>query len=154
MIKTFTDRYEIAKLLNFGKYPVLSLDLEKDKKYIITGDEDTRYYKGQKVRWKKGDHYWHGDLCYFTDTRQLLISSDNAMITASFGYQDIIKDIEIANAPIIQENSPVVIVIHDSKKRLACVCLADIGDIRDFCSTATTINGDFSRVIKELEEHK
>ena len=151
-MKTFTDRYEIAKLLNFNKYPVLSLNLAKDKKYIIDGEEDTRYYKGGKVRFSKGDYLWHGDLCYFTDTKQLLITNDSACLKASFGYSDIAEDLEIANAPIIKENSEVVVVIHDSKKRLACVCLVEIGDIEKHCSTATTINGYWEKIIGGLEK--
>lgn len=150
-MKTFTDRRKIAKLLNFNQYPVLSLDLAKDKKYILAGDEDTRYYKGHKVKWQKGDYYWHGDLCYFIDTKKLQISNDNACITASFGYHDIIEDLAIANAPIIKENSEVVVVIHDSKKRLACVCLASVKEFSHHYSTLTTIEGDWGSVIESLE---
>ena len=151
MIKTFTDRYDIAKLLNFNKYPVLSLDLAKDKKYILVGEEDTRYYKGHKVRWKQADYYCHGDLCYFTDTKELQITNDSACLKASFGYADIAGDLAIANAPIIQENSEVGVVIHDSQKRLACVCLAEIKDITKNCAIATTIGGDWKDIIESLE---
>ncbi len=150
-MKIFTDRRKIAKLLNFNQYPVLSLDLAKDKRYILEGDEDTRYYVGHKVKWKKSDYFWHGDLCYFTDTKQLQISNDNACITASFGYHDIMEDLAIANAPIIHENSEVVVVIHDSKKRLACVCLASVGKFEHFYSTLTTIGGDWGSIIESLE---
>ena len=151
MIKTFTDRYDIAKLLNFNKYPVLSLDLAKDKKYILVGEEDTRYYKGHKVRWKQADYYCHGDLCYFTDTKELQITNDNACLTAGFGYSNIAEDLAIANAPIIQENSEIVVVIHDSYNRLACVCLASVGKFDFHCCVLTTIEGDWKSVIKSLE---
>lgn len=152
-MKTFTDRYEIAKLLNFGKYPVLALDLAKDK----LADFEGCYY-GQKVGWweenrRTGDKYlWHGNLGYWGDTKQLSISSDNACLKASFGYQDVAEDLANAQAPVIKENSPVVIIIHDSKKRVACVCLADIGKINNHCQTATTIEGDWQQVIKKIEE--
>ena len=151
-MKKYTDRYEIAKLLNFNKYPVLELDLATSKP-----KED--YYKGcyfgGKVRWVKhspsGENYiWHGNLNYYSDSG-LCITNDSACIKASFGYQDIKEDLEIANAPLIKDDCEVVVVIHDSVKRLACVCKTTIGKLDSHYSTSYHFEDDFKQTIKQLE---
>lgn len=150
-MKTSTDRYVIAQWLNFNKYPVLSLDLAttKAKENYLAG-----CYLGQKVRWlqhsSSGNYYWHGQLCFYKDSG-LQIDNDNACITASFGYHDIIEDIANANAPIIEENGEVVIVIHDSEKRLAIVCKTKITGISKFRTPAVSFEDDFKQIIKRLE---
>ena len=155
MMKITNDRYEIAKLLNFNKYPVLNLDLAKDK--IINSDNIFRgCYEGQKVRFEYFTHngekqLWHGNLAYFYDSG-LCVLSDSAVITKDFGYHDIEKDLEKANAPIIRENSECVVVIHDSEKRLAMVCLTTIKSINRFCMTAYQFESDFDDIIHQLEK--
>ena len=151
-MKTITDRYEVAKALNFNKYPVLNLDLAKDK---AKEDYLEGCYLGQKVRFKETTRqgesfYWHGQLCYFKDSG-LSISSDSACITASFGYRDIAEDLKNANAPIVAPNTEVVVVIHDSTKRVAIVCLTTIESINPNCSTAIQFEEGFKSIVKMVE---
>lgn len=151
-MKITNDRYEIARLLNFNKYPVLNLDIAKDK---MKDDFFKGCYKGQKVRFEYFNNrnekmLWHGTLAFFKDSG-LCIQNDSAILKKDFGYYDIVEDLENANAPIIRENSECVVVIHDSKKELAMVCLTTIKRIDRFCSTAYQFEEDFTDIIHGLE---
>lgn len=102
-----TDRQEIAKAMNFWKYPVLRINMEKpdrgydgyfvgDKVEVITPSEK---YPGSRER---------GNL-YFCDGK-FAISSEGACLHADFGYSDVIENLEWAQAPKLKAGQTVVII--------------------------------------------
>lgn len=115
-MKYLTDRHEIAKAMNFGKYPVLHINVETPEKGyegFYVGDEvkvmtpSKRYpdlYATGKLYWENGRY---GVLTHGT------------MLTSSFGYYDVMKRMKIAQAPVLHAGEQVV-VIEDFPERKQC----------------------------------
>lgn len=108
-MKRLQERKEIAKAINFGKYPVIKIDL---------ADKDEYGIKGTKVNIDfGGEHFVHAEIRAYNDTKYLTTSSYGSMLSASLSYQDYMKMVEYANAPIIKANQEIVIFLHDSSKK-------------------------------------
>lgn len=106
-----TDRHEIAVAMNFGKYPVLTINLENNP------FEGRRFAKGCRVRvaWDHKDRRYegmttHGELILDEDGK-LKISGEGATLTASFGYSDVMKMAAEANVPVVHKGQGVVVVM-------------------------------------------
>lgn len=113
-MKLLKTRTEIGKALSFAKYPVLTIDL---------ADADEYGLKGCRVRIDAG-HFSTGErylvdatLRVYRDERKLTVSSGGTCLSASFTYSDLVKRAEIAQAPIIEKDQEVVIVVLDSKNK-------------------------------------
>lgn len=107
-----TDRHEIAAAMNFGKYPVLSINLENRP------FEDSRFAKGCRVRvaWDHKDSRYagmttHGELILDEDGK-LKITGHGSMLKASFGYHDVMKMAAEANVPVVHKGQGVVVVME------------------------------------------
>ena len=115
MTNILKDRQEIAKAINFAKYPVLELDTANE---IVLGGM-VAGYNGSKVRVKwqyQGETlYLHCELKYFKDSKKLTVSSGGCTLAARFSYKDLMEMVEYSNTPIIDKNMEVVLVIHNSK---------------------------------------
>lgn len=146
-MKTLTDRKEIAKALNFGKYPVLYLDLANDQ---LKDYENC--YQGQRVKIARNDFYSYGKLSYWGDTNELTIASEGTMLSASFGFNDIHYMVLNANATEIKGDQEVVIVIMNSKTgQTAYPVITKTTKYTPNCQTAMKIEGDFKNVINLLK---
>lgn len=150
-MKKITERQEIAKALNFGKYPVLCLDLAKDK---IEGCEGC--YEGQRTKtewYYKGQKYYHnGTLAYWKDNNKLEIMSETICLKESFGYSDIEEMVLNANATQVEPEQEVIVVIINSERRVASYpYLTKTGKYNNNCITAMTIEGDFKEIIEALK---
>ena len=110
-MKRLTDRKDIAQALNFGKYPVIKIDL---------ADKDSYGIKGTKVRIDYGkDYYCHAVIRAYNDTKYLQTNASSTVLSASHGYDDYLDMVDYAAAPIIKANQDIVICLFDSDKKVA-----------------------------------
>jgi hypothetical protein len=99
--------------MNFGKYPVLRIDL---------ADTDDYGLKGCRVRidagtFRNGEPYIiDAELRVYRDEKKLTTFSSGACLHDSFGYYDYVKMTENAMAPLIRPDEDVVVAVYDSKK--------------------------------------
>lgn len=107
-----TDRKEIGKAINFGKYPVLFINRENRPYPEYVGD----YSIGCKVR-VAYDHgpsgiTTRGNLFFSNENGrdELAISSKGSMLKASFGRSDVLDMVEWAQAPVVHKGQTVVVV--------------------------------------------
>lgn len=124
-MKFLTDRKEIAKVMNFGKYPVVMFDLDSPKK----GWDGV--YEGTKVRLDTGKTFSDGtawiDDCGTTiyvdnfhegieDTienrlkAKIYLGHGGACISSDFGAYDVFRMAENAMAPMIHPGEKVAVV--------------------------------------------
>lgn len=115
-MKRLTERTEIARAINFKQYPIITIDL---------ADRDEYGIKGCKVcidngTFRTGEPYYVDATCrVYSDEKKLVFQSYGSCLHDSFGYSDIEKMLEYANAPVIQKDQDVLIVIIDSANRQA-----------------------------------
>lgn len=133
-MKKIVSREEFAKLVNFGKYPVLNVDMNQEGFM-------NEIYDGCKVRvdfgnFKSGERYLaKGEFKYYKSENKFYIASYGICISNRFTYEDAMDCVEYAQAPIIDEGKEVVIVVHNSKDRDLDVYLAKAINKNKFCST-------------------
>lgn len=123
-----TDRSEIAAAMNFGLYPVLTINLENRP------FEDSRYAKGCRVRvaWDHKDRRYegmttHGEL-FLDEDGKLKIGGEGAMLSASFGYHDVMKQAAEANVPVVHKGQGVVVVMDIPSTKTCMVRMMKVSD--------------------------
>ena len=113
-MKYLKDRQELAMAMNFGKYPVLRIDL---------ADTDDYGLKGCRVRidngtFRSGEPYIiKAELRVYRDEKKLTTFQSGACLSASFGYHDYFEMTENAMAPLIHPDEDVVVAVYDSRKK-------------------------------------
>ena len=106
-MKRLYERTEIAKAMNFGKYPVIKIDLANKDEYGI---------KGPKVRIDFGANYFiHAEMRAYSDEKVLTLVQGPTVLKAHICYQDYIEMSEYAVAPIIKPDQEILIFIYDSE---------------------------------------
>ena len=119
-----TDKTDIAKALNFGKYPVLTFNL------------DTK--EGSKAR---VHHSYNGRLVDVTLNQgdgQFYLATHGTMIKSHYGWQDHLKAAEYANAPIIESDQDVAILNYSANADLSFVVIVNSGKVDGQYSDAAT----------------
>lgn len=110
------NRTEIARAINFGEYPVLTIDLADRDEYGLVGCKvriDNGYFR-------TGERYFvNATLRVWSDEKYLTTSGENDVLKASYGYSDVQEMIEWANAPVIKPDQEVLVIITDSKIKCA-----------------------------------
>ena len=115
-MKYIKDRQELAMTMNFGKYPVLKIDL---------ADADDYGLKGCKVRIDAGTfsdglpYIITATLRVYCDECKLTTSADPCGLHADFTYHDYEKMVTNAQAPLIKPDQEVVVAVYDSKRKRA-----------------------------------
>lgn len=115
-MKVLTERTKIASAINFKKYPVVTIDVSKRDDYGIVGCPvcvDAGLFRTGEP------HYVRATCRVYRDEQKLTFSRGCVGLSADFGYRDIEEMLEYANAPIIQKDSEMLVVIIDSVKRIA-----------------------------------
>ncbi len=140
-MRFLTDRKEIAKALNFGKYPVIMFDLDSPKR----GWDDV--YEGTPVRVDMGTFSdgtrWLNDsipTIYVDNNHEGIentvmnrLKSDihlpggGAMLSESFGANDVIDMAKFAMAPIVKGGDDVVVVYSWEGGSMAAVRMMKVG---------------------------
>jgi len=133
-MKEIKSREEYAKAVNFGKYPVLIIDMNQ-KGFM---DE---IFDGGKVRVDFGTfndgerHLGCGEFKYYKKENKFYVASYGICISNRFSYEDAMEDAEYGNSPIIDEGDEVVIVVHNSEEKDVKAYLVKAVNKRKFCST-------------------
>ncbi len=138
-MKYLTERSEIAEAMNFCKYPVLYVDLDKPRY------PDKDFYVGSKCRvaWDLPDNRHTGmsarcTVYYYEGKYEL--SQGGCCLHDSFGRHDIIEDMEWANTPLLHCNQ-IVLMIEDHSIQGKCwVRVMRTAVKKDIhCSTVTNL---------------
>lgn len=131
-MKILTDRKEMAQALNFGKYPVLTYNMDELKGSGAVVMRETRN---------------HGTLRYKTtlycgkktaDDGVFYLLTHATMLTATVDVNDWLKCAEYANAPVIESGQEVAILMYSKKHDVSVVRIVKAGKCNPDYSTATT----------------
>ena len=106
-MKYLKDRTEIAYAMNFGKYPVVKINMEESK------DGYDNMYVGDlvKVMTPTATHpdlYATGQL-YCTNGKYEVMT-DAVVLEAGFGYCSVMENLSIAQAPVFKAGETVIVV--------------------------------------------
>lgn len=109
-----TERQEIGITMNFGKYPVIGLDIDNKP-----NKECNSFIIGSRVRvaWDRKDPKWEGmtSVCeLMVEKGKYSLSNSGCCLSANFTVYDFIEDIENANTPLVHKGQ-IVAVAHYSK---------------------------------------
>lgn len=111
-----TDRTAVAKTINFGDYPVLTIDLADRDEYGLVGCK----VKIDNGTFRTGEKYFvHATIRVYRDEQYLTATGRSLCLKASYGYTDVKEMLEWAVAPIIKPNQEVAVVITDSRLKCA-----------------------------------
>ena len=148
-MKYLTDRKEIAYAMNFGRYPVVRINLET----CPSGYEN--YYKGDLVKVmaptkRHPDLYCTGRLYlerYGIGKEKIGVLTDSICLHDSFGYSDVMEMLEIAQAPVLHAGDIVVLIEEYPKTRMCKVRMMKASDHVDPnvypCITLMDVPNDF-----------
>jgi hypothetical protein len=131
-MRRLIDRTDIAKAINFGKYPVIKIDL---------ADRDDYGIRGTKVNIDFGGEYFiHGKIRSYDDERCLTATQGATCLSKEIYYDDYLEMVEYANAPTIKANQEIVIFMYNSMtKEVFAPAIITTGKIDRFCSTPITL---------------
>lgn len=110
-MKRLTERTEIAKAINFGKYPVIKIDLADRNEYGI---------KGTKVRidngtFRSGEPYLiNAEIKAYSDDKVLTTHQGCDMLVDRLTYDDYMEMTEYAKSPVIKANQEILIFLYNS----------------------------------------
>ncbi len=130
-MKYLTDRQEIAKAMNFGKYPVIRIDVETpESEGVFRGD----LVKVAAPSARYPDNYIRGRVTKFDDEGdRYVIMPDAVCLKSSFGYSDVVEMLGYAQAPMLHAGEEVVLIEDAPKQRAARVRMMRVSDsVRDF----------------------
>ena len=137
-MKRLMERTEIATAINFGKYPVIRIDLANTDDYGI---------KGTKVRidngtFKSGEPYFiNAEIRAYNDEKYLTTSQGCSILSDRLTYSDYIEMTEYANAPVIKANQEIIIFLFNSvlKDVYHPVIIKTGNRVDPHCSTPLTL---------------
>lgn len=116
-MKFLKTKQEISQAINLDKYPVLTMDIAN----VVEMSGKIVGFTGSKVRTNK--RIFNGiplfdrcELHWFEDSKTFTLSEQSVCVSSRYSYYDLIIDVEYANAPIVDKNQKVVIVVHNSSK--------------------------------------
>lgn len=114
--------------MNFGKYPVLmfNLDTKEGSKARVTSRRGDFTYDCQLKR----DFHKEGDGI-------LYLSTNASVIKSHYGVSDHVRSAEYANAPIIEANQEVAVLMYSEAMDVSVVVIVKSGKIDGMCSVAT-----------------
>ena len=138
-MKYLKERREIAEAMNFGKYPVLYVDLDKPRY------PSKDFYVGSKCRvaWDLPDGRYAGMSARCTVYHyegKYELSQGGCCLHDSFGRHDIIEDMEWANTPLLHCGQIVLMVEDQSIQGKCRVRVLRADDKKDIhCSTVVRL---------------
>lgn len=132
-MKYLTDRQEIAQAMNFGRHPVIHIDVETPK----AGWDDV--FEGDRVKVaspskRYPDSYIRAKVAkYPEDGSRYAIMPDSVCLHDDFGYGDVIEMLRWAQAPMLHAGDTVVVIEDAPKQRAVMVRMMRVSDkVRDF----------------------
>lgn len=150
-MKKLTKLKDIASALNFGNYPVLSIDIANWDEYGLVGS-DCRIDMGKFSSGEKW--YQEATLRVFCDEKKLTFTSPGCCLSSTYSYWDFVKDVKIASAPIVKPNREIAVAVFDSKAKEGYgVYIVKTGAANRFCSTSLScIDADMSEYISMVQD--
>lgn len=143
LIGYLTDRQEIAYAMNFGKFPVLTLNRENNPYKDIASDSDYCIGCKCKVAWDMKEPRYEGMTTYghvYLENGRYAISGSGACLHASFGYTDVIDMVEKAHAPIVHKGQTVILIEDFPTEKRCFVRVFNVSKRIDIhCSTVATL---------------
>ena len=142
------ERTEVAKAINFGKYPVVFVE-------DIAACRNEYGWNLGKVKIASGRGYFiHADLYIFKDAMKLVTMSYGACLTDRFGWTDVEEMAQNANAPELKPNEKFVLVVGKKgmMQKAGFVLLIDAGATQIHTSEPIVIREDMKRVLFMLSE--
>lgn len=112
-----TDRKDMAQALNFGKYKVLTFDMDENKGERAAVTKQTINH---------GEMKYAGELrrgCKTADDGIYYLLGDVTMLTAHISVERWLQFAEVANCPVIKEGDEVAILVHSETMGVAFVQL-------------------------------
>ena len=139
-------REQIGNAMNFGKYPVLRLDLSNRPTQSYAPDSDFCVGDRVRVAWDKPGYEGmttRGKV-YFSDGRYA-IDQGCSVLKNTFTRNDILEDYEWSHSPLIHAGQEVVLIIDNPIEKKCEVALMRVSEHIDIhCSTVA--------YLEELEE--
>lgn len=146
MKTVLTERTEMAKAINFGKYPVLSIDLDNQpyKEDLERAGRKESYIVGCKCRvdWGRTDRFkGMSSRCTLVMENDVYkLTSGGACLKASYGMSDFLEDIENASTPLVHKGETVAVAHYSKELGVKFVRLMRVGDrIDPNCITVVTL---------------
>ena len=146
-MKFLSSQKDIAEALNFGKYPVLKIDLSKCDGCGLIGSQ-CRIDIGVSP---KGDRILQAStLRASISTKEIYFMPETCGITSDYEYFDFVNSVNAASSPIAKPNSQIAVAVFDSKARQRYgVCIVDTGNAsRHSYPCMTCPNSDMSEFIE------
>lgn len=140
-MKILNERTAIAEALNFGKYPVFTLDLDSR---VVGWEDDPNFKYGSRCRLVYNSKN-HGEMhigCTLTvcDGR-FTLSPDITCLKKVYTISDRLHDAETAMTPLVHATDEVAIYCYSKKDNVDYVRVMRIGNrIDPFCISAATLN--------------
>jgi hypothetical protein len=128
------ERKEIAQALNFGKYPVLTFDIDKNE--------------GSKARVIKNSQRY-GDMAYkcvlyrgkqTKDDGVFYLLTEPSVLSSTVSVRDYLECAEFANAPIIPPDTEVAILVYSKELNVCSLHIMKSGKVDPTYSTATVFS--------------
>lgn len=115
-MKLITERSEIAQAINYHKMPVITIDIAEADEYGLK----SCHVLIDAGKFDDGNpHYVEAEVRAFSDESEFCFHFGSvACLKASFGYEDISEMLEWRNAPIVKPDEDVILMIHDSEKKI------------------------------------
>ena len=130
-MKIITNRQKIAKVLNFGKYPVLYVDLDKMERDYIKGSNC-------RIKWNYQDEELLLN-CYLEVVNgRYQIGNEGSIVTSDYSVNDFINQIQWSNTPIIECGQVVAVAQFSKKKGTKIIELMRVADKKDIHSMIIT----------------
>ena len=126
-----TERTDIARALNFGKYKVLeyNMDTEKGSSAVVL-----RQTRDHGVIRKECTLYCGKDT---SDDGIMYLLARGALIKRHYGIMDWLESAKLANAPVINEGDEIAVFCYSEKLNVGFVRLLKAGKITPEYSTST-----------------
>ena len=155
-MKFLTDRQEIAKALNSGKYPVLVMDINKPKRGWDDVYECCRVRIDLQKTWNGWPEYINTTAMIYVDNyhkgipntvenrlkTDITLQNFGSFLSADFGARDIYEMAEKSTATVVKENQDVAVVykwMDPDKGIMAAVRIMNVGRVDRHCSTAAIL---------------
>jgi hypothetical protein len=147
-MKFLKDREEIAKAINGREIPVVTLDLVDADEYGLVS-EPVAINNGF---FRDGFPYMiHAHIRCYSDAKKFTFSSGCVGIHSDFGYTDVMEMLEYRNAPVIEADSDVILVIKDSKEKMCYITVMHTSKgVDPHCYTPLTFTDGDSILNKTL----
>lgn len=136
------EKEKMAQAMNFGKYPVLSVDLDNK----LNEDDDYAIGCECRVAWDRDDGRYNGMTTKCTlkivDGKYFL-NNPGTIIKACHGVDDFVEDIRRANLPLVHKGQTVAVAHYSKELDIKFVRVMKVSDRIDILRETVATLEDF-----------